>query len=207
MAVDGFGAAADHAALSGLEVGDPHPQYALPLQGLASARPVQPVRAGVRYYSTDTGVESMSDGSAWHDLAMADAYLPVTAKAADSELLDGLDSTAFAQRDPLHLVGAAGEPGFLNGWTNWGGIWNSVGFWRQGDTIYLQGLARAGTQGTAIFYLPVGYRPPQSSHHIALSALGLGDVHVFDTGEVRHRDAVGNDPAWVSLDNVFFRRA
>lgn len=69
MAVDGFGAAADHAGLSGLDVGDPHPQYAYTAQGLAAARPAQPVRAGVRYLATDTGVESMSDGSAWHDLA------------------------------------------------------------------------------------------------------------------------------------------
>lgn len=67
MAVDGYGSAADHAALSGLTVGDPHTQYALPLQGLASARPAQPVRAGTRYLATDTGVESMSDGGAWRE--------------------------------------------------------------------------------------------------------------------------------------------
>lgn len=109
--------------------------------------------------------------------------------------------------DSLHYVGTAGEPAFLNGWSNWGDIWMRVAFWREGETIHLQGLARAGTQQSTIFTLPPGYRPAEGSHHATLSALGLGDVHVFNDGRVNHRDALGNDPNWLSLDTVSFRRA
>lgn len=67
MATTSFGGAARHGELADL-TSDQHPQYALPSQGLAAARPA-PTRAGMRYLATDTGVESMSNGSAWFDLA------------------------------------------------------------------------------------------------------------------------------------------
>lgn len=65
MATDAYGAAADHAALTGLTVGDPHSQYTITLQGTAAARPAQPVKATTRYVATDTGEEWVSTGSTW----------------------------------------------------------------------------------------------------------------------------------------------
>lgn|SRR5512134_482089 len=48
--------------------------------------------------TTDTGAIKIGDGvNVWADLplAMAGVFLPVNSKAADSELLDGIDSTGF----------------------------------------------------------------------------------------------------------------
>lgn len=70
MATDAYGAAADHAGLSGLSVGDPHTQYTRTLWGLAADRPGQPVREGTRYLATDTQAESISTGSAWISAAV-----------------------------------------------------------------------------------------------------------------------------------------
>lgn len=70
MATDAYGAAADHAGLSGLTVGDPHLQYTRTMWGLASARPAQPIREGTRYLATDTQDETISTGSAWISAAV-----------------------------------------------------------------------------------------------------------------------------------------
>lgn len=68
MSTSGYGAAADHAALTGLTSGDPHTQYANWLQGPLAARPIQPVRAGVQYLATDSGLMYVSDGGQWRIL-------------------------------------------------------------------------------------------------------------------------------------------
>lgn len=65
MSTSGYGAAADHQALTGLTAGDPHTQYARSDQGLLAARPAQPVRAGFTYYATDAGAYYRSDGGTW----------------------------------------------------------------------------------------------------------------------------------------------
>lgn len=71
-------------------------------RGLASewttANPV--LAAGELGVTTDTGVVKIGDGSnAWSDLPVAfyDVYLPLTGKAADSELLDGISSDSFVK--------------------------------------------------------------------------------------------------------------
>lgn len=65
MPTSAYGSAADHQGLTGLTAGDPHTQYANWQQGLFSARPIQPVRAGIQYLATDTGVLYVSSGGAW----------------------------------------------------------------------------------------------------------------------------------------------
>jgi hypothetical protein len=65
MATSAYGAAADHAALSGLTSGDPHTQYANTGQGTAALRPVQPVRAGYYYWASDEQNLYRSDGANW----------------------------------------------------------------------------------------------------------------------------------------------
>jgi hypothetical protein len=85
VAVSGYGAAADHASLSGLPLGDPHTQYALSTFGTLATRPAQPVRAGARYFATDTLAEYLSDGLTWQQITVP----AVTRRYADRFLIGG----------------------------------------------------------------------------------------------------------------------
>ena len=124
MAVDGFGAAADHAALSGLTVGDPHPQYTITLQGLAAARPAQPVKQGTRYVASDTAEESISTGSSWITLPLnkeyVSYYVAADANVAPRSYPEGVSRSYFAQ-------GTAGFPA--------GAYWSVVETIRFGNDV------------------------------------------------------------------------
>lgn len=68
--------------------------------------------------------------------------------------------------EPTHYIGAAGEPQFENGSSNYppeGGIsFPRAGFYKDHDGIvHLTGLVRAGTSGSlgVVFRLPTGFRP------------------------------------------------
>jgi len=63
-----------------------------------------------------------------------------------------------------HYVGAAGEPAFVNGWTNYGSGHTRLRFRREGwDVVRIEGIiGNPGmTNGAHVFVLPVGYRPPE----------------------------------------------
>jgi hypothetical protein len=65
----------------------------------------------------------------------------------------------LAAPEPVHLVGAPGEPGFQHGWANEGSDFEPAGFYKdQEGIVHLQG-AITGGGGFAIFQLPPGYRP------------------------------------------------
>lgn len=86
MAVSQYGAAADHAALSGNNAGDPHPQYSMVLVGLAAGRPAAGtagLRTGTMYFATDTNFTTIYDGTTWRD-SVGDARF--AALAADNIL-------------------------------------------------------------------------------------------------------------------------
>lgn len=76
-------------------------------------------------------------------------------------------ANGFASTDPLHLVGASGEPPFLDGSSNApaesGFQFPPVGFYKDHDgVVHLEGLAIGGETappGNEIFQLPPGYRP------------------------------------------------
>lgn len=66
----------------------------------AAANPVLP--DGELGYEKDTGIVKVGNGTTtWNQLQpiLVSQFLPVAGKAADSERLDGLDSTAFAQKN------------------------------------------------------------------------------------------------------------
>lgn len=73
-------------------------------------------------------------------------------------------ANGLAPLEPLHLVGAAGEPGFAEGAGNIGLIPpetlpQPVGFYKdQGGIVHLEGFAERG-KDSFIFTLPPGYRP------------------------------------------------
>jgi hypothetical protein len=72
------------------------------------------------------------------------------------------------QAGPIHVVGATGEPPFLDGSTNratapGGPVYQSVGFYKDAQGIvHLEGVVEPGSSGSPeglLFQLPVGYRP------------------------------------------------
>jgi hypothetical protein len=117
--------------------------------------------------------------------------------------------------EPTHLVGAAGEPGFENGSTNFpgeGGLsFNSVGFYKDHEGIvHLQGIAKAGSGSIpSVFTLPPGFRPAagklivlqqieESTVIIAGSSVSSGGVDL--SGKV-----LGQAEKPVVLDGITFR--
>lgn len=77
------------------------------------------------------------------------------------------DSASSIPANPVHLVGAAGEPPFLNGSSNFGsgGIPGvslpPVSFLKDHDNVvHLEGAVRLSGGEPIIFQLPAGYRPP-----------------------------------------------
>jgi hypothetical protein len=73
-------------------------------------------------------------------------------------------ANSLAPLEPLHLVGAAGEPQFAEGAGNIGlvtegALSQPVGFYKDHDGIvHLEGFAKTGKDGF-VFTLPPGYRP------------------------------------------------
>lgn len=90
--------------------------------------------------------------------------------------------------EPWHVVGSGGsEPGFQNGWAGYN---SGLAFCKMPDgTVYLKGEAVAGTwtAGTAIFTLPVGYRPLWRGYFPVYmnQAPNVGVVGVQTNGEVQ----------------------
>lgn len=75
-------------------------------------------------------------------------------------------ANGLSRLEAVHLVGAAGEPGFENGSTNFGTegpfTYPPVGFYKDHDGIvHLEGAAKvdAGPGFVSVFTLPPGFRP------------------------------------------------
>lgn len=121
MGVSQYGAAADHAALSGNSEGDPHRQYSMVLVGLASARPAPGtagMRPGTTYVATDTHVQTVYDGATWLEpgLTPAEANADYARLAADN-ILSGrntfTDAAAFIP-EPRNAFPVEYEPAGTN---------------------------------------------------------------------------------------------
>lgn len=106
-----------------------------------------------------------------------------------------------------HLVGAAGEPGFQNGWVNAGGVWGPAAFCKYADgVVRIRGAIKTGTIGTAAFTLPAGYRPPAAMDLPVVTSGGLhGRVEIENTGNVLIPTPSNN--ALVGLDGITFDTA
>ena len=137
------------------------------------------------------------------------------AMSASAVALPGSDTGSTAKRvndvaapEAYREVGSDGNPAFLNGCSNVGGIYETAAFFkdRQG-IVHLKGAVTCpGTSQTA-FQLPPDYRPADDKVHVELSIVqgaADGDGQVFVTG---HEGAVAapNVTGAFWLDGIHFR--
>lgn len=83
-----------------------------------------------------------------------------------------------------HVVGAPGEPAFVNGWTQFEATAaaRAARFWRTTDGIvHLGGIVKGGASGTAVFTLPAGYAPVGGYGDLSFITLGSNITPVWIT--------------------------
>ncbi|MGN6663506.1 MAG: hypothetical protein ACTHK6_04775 [Solirubrobacterales bacterium] len=131
---------------------------------------------------------------------------------------------ALTPPEPVHLVGAPGQPPFENGGSNAaleglsGAHLNPVGFWKDHDgVVHLQGIAQVGKNGNSIvpyFTLPPGFRPAAGALIIQAPAgegaaaviggsntvLSSGGTSIDLSGKV-----AGTEESLSALDGITFR--
>jgi hypothetical protein len=115
-------------------------------------------------------------------------------------------------QDIWHVVGAAGEPAFLNGYANWDGaqgVGRNPRFRKLSNGIViLSGVGKSPSPVTSLpmFNLPAGYRPG-GAYDVAVtiqaaSALAFANVSPT-TGAVAITGSV-TAASWLYLDGVYF---
>jgi hypothetical protein len=124
-------------------------------------------------------------------------------------------ANGLAPLEATHIVGAAGEPGFEGGSSNYvvpGANLNPVGFYKDHDGIvHLQGIAQVGKAAsvTSIFTLPAGFRPA-AGHLIILeqvqeAAAVIGGSNTFLEGFDLSGKVAGTEENLSVLDGITFR--
>lgn len=94
-------------------------------------------------------------------------------------------------------------PTQLNSWTDYGTPHIGAGYMKDSQGfVHLRGLVKSGTISTAIFTLPVGYRPTAEHAFAVESNATIGTCRVQADGNVMANS--GNN-AWFSLSGVHFR--
>lgn len=101
---------------------------------------------------------------------------------------------------------AVANPTLLNGWSNLGGGYTPVAFWKDSNRIvHLRGVISGGTAtaGTVLFTLPAGYRPITGTEGFTvLSGDAPAMIQVTYDGDVKLYLGVTN---YVALSGICFR--
>ena len=114
---------------------------------------------------------------------------------------------ALKAPEPLHTVGAPGQPAFQNSWKNQGSGTALAAFYKDREgVVHLQGNVKGGSVGV-VFTLPPGYRPAVSQEFAALTVnsgptRAINQLEVQDDGDVVLYEPVGD---WASLSGISFR--
>lgn len=98
---------------------------------------------------------------------------------------------------------AVKTPTFTNGWSNYSYDYDSAGYYKDKDRVFLQGVIRGGSVGSSAFTLPTGYRPTKRKMFIVISNNYIGRVDILNNGNVYIDSMCSN--SYVSLDNISFR--
>ena len=122
-------------------------------------------------------------------------------QVADSAALGGIAAKEYARvAEPVHAVGASGEPGFAPGTTAAGGSALAPGFWLTGSgSVELQGSVAGPAGGGPLFTLPEGYRPAGSARYRVPAGAATTTVTIAAGGVVSAADPDA------SLDGISFR--
>ena len=107
-----------------------------------------------------------------------------------------------AALDAMQAAPTWTAPTLVNGWANFGGGFNSAGYYKRGGRVYLRGMIAGGTVGMEAFVLPTGFRPPARELHTAISNNALGRVDVLASGNVQISTIASN--VFISLDGISF---
>jgi hypothetical protein len=155
-----------------------------------------------------------TNGVVAHALNPADAIAPGRAWAVESNAhMSGSGGGAAEQVNwqPWRRVGAAGQPGFQNGWSNFDANGDrAAGFRRDpAGVVHLEGVVAGGAVGQPMFALPPSFRPdhrgPDKNAHFPVVANGaFGFVLIPADGTVR---LLTGSPAWVDVGSIQFRGA
>lgn len=136
--------------------------------------------------------------------------IPTTPTPATTDNSTQIASTAFVKSNLVveawRVVGAAGQPAFLNGWTNYLQGWVTAAFYKDPfGVVHLQGLLTAGVIGQTFFVLPVGYRPGGAELFNADTGTNAhARVDVASDGQVISRNGSNT---YFSLAGITFRAA
>jgi len=99
------------------------------------------------------------------------------------------------------------SPAFTNSWVNYGSGYNTCAYYKDAvGFVHLKGLVKSGTDGSAIFTLPAGYRPAAKELLSASSNDAYGRIDIATTGTVTP-SAGTTSPTWVCLDGLMFKAA
>lgn len=98
------------------------------------------------------------------------------------------------------------SPTLGNSWVNFGGSYTTAGYYKDNEGIVrLRGVIKNGTLSTAIFTLPVGFRPAAQHYFISVGGAGLSAVLVGSDGVVQVGAYIASGTnAYVSLDQISF---
>lgn len=100
-------------------------------------------------------------------------------------------------------VGATGNATFGGTWVNFGGSDAAAAYMKDPWLfVHLKGTVKLGTIGTAIFTLPVGYRPQEIENFITIANGALGVVTINPSGTVV---ATAGSAVWFSLAGITFK--
>jgi hypothetical protein len=123
------------------------------------------------------------------------APIPTTPQGGSDADLEGV----------WRVIGAAGNPAFLNSFTNFGAPYSTAAYMRKDGIVHLRGLVtHPSNRSQDIFTLPAGYRPAMVTHIATMCQGTSGDtsgINVNDTGAVHGRPT---GAGWLSLDGVSF---
>lgn len=101
--------------------------------------------------------------------------------------------------DSWHNVGDAGEPAFVNSWTNYAGYQVARFLKDAAGVVHIEGVVDSGS-GT-IFTLPAGYRPSAKLLIDARGNSGVGYLEIDTDGTV---DYVAGGTTWFTIHCSFY---
>ncbi len=140
--------------------------------GTDAAKYVTPAGLSSRTATTSrTGLVEMATDA--ETITGTDPSLAVSPAALAARIADDLDDSGWT------------APTLLNSWANFGAPYQTARYRRFGGVVYIQGEVKTGANGTVIFTLPTGFRPPNDLQvATVLSGGAIGRVDIQADGDV-----------------------